>query len=435
MVLDTPQRKTGIGTPISGNGKQRDRLLTGSPASPSFFLYTMNSIKGMQAVNEIIISDASTAPTLPTILANRISDSFRVAWVDSRTHEIKSRSIGFNINPSQEEILVAAPPSLQTMREMPRLTSLGFDEAVVWSEHSVSSPLLRHLSLQKLPLGSPIIQITTTSIDPKHRYSLAQQIDGDVVISWIGNRADCRVLSQRLKHNGTKLGGETRIDTTDGYHRYVSMCRLISGNHVIVWTDGAPLGGDGVRFRIRKNDGTFVTTETGASMVGRDGNATTFTDIDGGRFVITALVPLGRSALGVETHSIECKVFDESGNKVSEVFIDVPRDTHCSDIQVAPLTNGRFALAWIEKNATTVHSVPTVKSGIFSAISSLLVDRNVEISQGLAEDRFGLCIETAVRPSGEQVAFSWVDKRANGGRSEYSIRAIVRPVIATGGFQ
>jgi hypothetical protein len=395
----------------------------------------MNSIKGMQAMNEIIISDASAAPTLPTILTNRISDSFQVAWVDSRTHEIKSRSIGFNINPSQEVVLVAAPPNLQTMREMPRLISLGFDEAVVWSEHSVSSPMLRHLLLQKLPLGNPIIQITTTSIDPKHRYSLAQQIDGDVVISWLGSRADCRVLAQRLKRDGKKLGGETRIDSTDGFHRYVSMCRLMSGNNVIAWTNGDPLGADGVRFRIRKNDGTFITSETNASIVGRDGNATTFIDIDGGRFIIAAIVPLGRSVLGVETHCIQCKVFEESGNKVSEVFIDVPRDTHCADIQVAPLKNGRFAVAWIEKNATTVHAVPTVKSGIFSVTTSLLVDQKLEISQGSAYDRFGLCIEASVRPSAEQVAFSWVDKRANGGRSEYSIRAIVRPVIATGGFQ
>ena len=107
----------------------------------------------------------------------------------------------------------------------------------------------------------PEVQVNTTTLDDQFRSDIVALSDNSFVIVWNSLNQDgggWGVYGQRIANNGTKLGGEFRINTTTASDQNnVRLAALEDGGFVAVWDsavqDGSGSGVYGQRFSIAGN--------------------------------------------------------------------------------------------------------------------------------------------------------------------------------------
>lgn len=356
-------------------------------------------------VDEISINTTTAGDQDQPGVAALAGTQFAVVWTDHGTGNIKCRLLGVNAAPTSDEFTVNFPAPPGTKRRLPAVIETGPGLAVAWIEELPgAAPQLKLRTLNQDTLSGPESQVSTAEIEPLIRPALARLPDGGFIIVWADARPDERIRAQRYDIDGVKNGAEFRANTFPGLHRVPMVASLTNGNIVIGWRARtvSPLL---VRLQVFGATGGAVGAEvtttlniTEAAMIA----------LDGGRFAIASV----RSALdgepGFDTTVPKLTVFEASGASAN---INFPA-TSAGRIQsswpaLAPLSGGRFLLAWTQVNVDNPAAGTNVAARIFSVQGP--VGQVVQVNTLTGGQRFSLSAAAAPGPSGDTAFFAWAD--------------------------
>ncbi|MBT2545811.1 hypothetical protein J7E99_35360 [Streptomyces sp. ISL-44] len=364
------------------------------------------------------------------------SSLFTAVWADDGDAGIKGQRVNAAGAKVGSEFLVAetTPPGGNTNRRWPFLDSVGPNTFAAWIEQPFNLPpptpavVLRRF-FDGQPSG-PTAQVNTDSIDPDFPPTVTRMIDGGCLVTWTGAGEQKRIRAQRFSPEGQKTGPEIAVNTTAAFHRDAAVTLLSSGDYVIAWTNGEPVGGGGLVYRVFAFDGTPRTGEVRANVSGFAGRSA-LTALDNGRFVVAHVKATVPSDLGVLQTTAVASVFDadRDGDVIISASAGSPKHFHRSSPALTALPGGRFVLAWVEKSADTFTTVPTVMAQLCSD-SQLEIGPKVQVSSGTDGNRFHLSAAAAFGNGAQDSAFlSWADM-ADGG--DTTIRGRVLAVAPDG---
>jgi hypothetical protein len=205
---------------------------------------------------------------------------------------------------------------------------------------------------------------------------------------------------------------------------------LTNGNFVIAWRARLP-GPLLVHLQIFDTDGPVGAEQTTTLDV----TEVAMIALDSGRFVIADV----RSALdgeaGFDTTIAQLNVFEANGAFANLHFSATSAGRiRSSWPTLAPLSGGRFLLAWTEVNVDNIAAGTNVMARIFSASQGAL-GQVIQVNTQTGGQRFSLSAAATGNPTVETAFFTWADDSNTG--SDHSGRAIQgRPLTipASGGF-
>ncbi|MFC5661462.1 hypothetical protein ACFP3U_00545 [Kitasatospora misakiensis] len=347
---------------------------------------------------------------------------FTALWADDADAGIKGQRVNTAGAKTGEEFLVsvAAPADGNTNRQWPFLDSVGTSSFAAWIEQPFNIPppfpgvVLRRF-LDGKPSG-PTVPVSTDPVDRRFPPTVTRMIDGGCLVTWTDEGPEQRIRAQRFTPDGQKAGAEITANTTAGFHTDAAVTLLSTGDYVIAWTNGDPVGGGGLVYRVFGFDGTPLTGELHPNLTGFTGR-TALTALDNGRFVAAHIRSAGQSDLGVPQTTISASIIESlAGTVFVKASAGTPQHVNRSAPALTALPGGRFVLAWVEKSADTFQTVPTVMAQLCSD-SELEIGPPVPVSSGtdIKSNRFHLSA-AAVFGNGnpDSVFLSWADM-ADGG--------------------
>ncbi|MDT9700948.1 hypothetical protein [Streptomyces sp. P17] len=363
---------------------------------------------------------------------------FTAVWADGGDAGIKGRHVNTTGTTVGPEFVVSDTPSgNNTNRQWPFADSIGSATFAAWIEQPFNLPpptprvMLRRLTGGQQPAGPPV-QVSTDSIEPAFPPTVTRMIDGGCLVTWTGSGEQKRIRAQRFGPDGQRQGAEIAVNTSSAFHTDATATLLSNGDFVIAWTNGDPVGGGGLRYRVFGFDGTPRTDEirpniTGFGRLGRS----VLTALDNGRFVAAHIDATVQSDLGVLQTTAVASVLDpvNGGGAITSAFAGSPKHFHRTAPALTALPGGRFVLAWVEKSADTFDTVPTVMAQLCSD-SELEIGPKVQASSGAAKNRFNLSAAAVFGSDTPQKVFlSWTSMAADG---DTSIRGCVLTADADG---
>jgi hypothetical protein len=298
--------------------------------------------------------------------------------------------------------------TLAPSHEAPRsFSSPGF--VVAWTESQ--NVLLQRFSRDGARSGA-VIQANTTQVDPRPP-AIASLTDGNFVVSWGDARAFVAVRAQVFGANGTKIGTEFAVNTSEGVHFQPVITELDDAGFVIAWQGGPNFGSTFGRFQVFNPNGTKSGgEETPRHGIGSGPNTITFIPSSrGGRF---ASVRLGSAGSG-EGNILAAESFGPDPILNSGTNITHKDDqTISSSPAVRALPNGGLVVTWTERKVPTTgifgqHIKAMLLTGKFEVLSpAIQIDAAPPSAQDLP------CVTPILGESGDFVlAFAWIDASAS----------------------
>ena len=314
---------------------------------------------------------------------------------------------------------------------MPAIVETIFGFVVAWTEQAPGgSPQLKLRTFDQDTLSGPESQVSSAEVEALVRPAMAPLPDGGFVLVWADKRADERIRAQRFGVDGEKVGPEFRANTLAGLHQNPMAACLTNGNIVIGWRARLP-GPLLAHLQIFNADGPVGGEQTTALDITQAAMA----PLDSGRFVIVHV----RNALdgepGFETSVAQASVFEASGAFSGTSFPATAGRIQTEWPTVAPLSGGRFVMAWTQVNIDAVEAGSHVMARLFSQTGGAIGNAvQVDTSTGRRE-RFSLRAATTAGPDGETLFATWADI-GQGVVDDPSVRAVRgRPLpIPAGGF-
>jgi hypothetical protein len=356
---------------------------------------------------------------------------FAVVWTDHATGNVKGQLLGINAVPSDNEFTVNFPGTPGTKRQLPAIIETRNGLVVAWIEQPPGAAAqVKIRTFDRDTFSGPESQVSSAEVEPLIRPALAKLPDGGFVVVWADKREDQRIRAQRYDIEGVKNGAEFRANTVPGLHRVPMVAALTNGNFVIAWRARLP-GPLLVHLQIFDTDGPVGAEQTTTLDV----TEVAMIALDSGRFVIADV----RSALdgeaGFDTTIAQLNVFEANGAFANLHFSATSAGRiRSSWPTLAPLSGGRFLLAWTEVNVDNVASGTNVMARIFSASQGAL-GQVIQVNTQTGGQRFSLSAAATGNPTVETAFFTWADDSNTG--SDHSGRAIQgRPLTipASGGF-
>jgi hypothetical protein len=379
-------------------------------------------------MDEVLINKTTTGDQdQPGVAAFR-GTQVVVVWADRGTGNIKGRLFGVNGVASGNEFSVNLPGTVGTKRQLPAVVETGQGFAVAWIEQaSGGQPQVKLRTFDQDSLSGPESQVSSAEVEPLIRPAMARLADGGFVIVWADKRADQRIRAQRFGFDGAKSGAEFRANTAPGLHRFPVVAALTNGNIVIAWRARLP-GPLLVHLQIFGANGPVGAEQTTALDV----TEIAMTSLDNGRFVIAHV----RSALdgeaGFDTTVPQVSLFEANGTLSNLRFPATgPARIQSSWPTLAPLSGGRFLVAWTQVNVDNAAAGTNVMARIFSSKGPLGQVTQVNTLRG--GQRFSLAAAIASGPTGDIAFPVWVDdSKAGADKSGRAIEGRSIPVPAAG---
>jgi len=397
-------------------------------------------------MSEIVVNTTTAGVQHQPATAALGNTHFFVVWEDGSDLTIKGQIIQANGNKSGGEFVISTTPTGENTKvQLPTIASSGPGPIVAWIEDALNPPGPRpHVKLQKFDRDGNKrggqIQVSTTDVDPNHRPALTGTIDGGFLVSWVDARRDQRIRARRFDFDGSPEGDEFKVNTTDGFHEAPIVARLDNGNHVIAWrSDPSPAGGGALIFRIFDLEGSPVVGETRPNVVDGFRGAKAMTILPNGRFVIAHVMGLPLSDLGEPRGVVHANVFEPDGTSASiPIFATSGQEINCSSPTLAPLSGGRFLLAWTQKRADTFETTPSVRARVFAVGQGEPVGQEVGVNTTTPDERFSVFRVSAatIFVPGEREAgyVAWADNRRKGeDTSDFAVRGRELPILPSGG--
>ena len=338
----------------------------------------------------------------PSVVGFR-GTQFVAVWEDHSGETIKGRLFGVNGAPSDAEFLVNIPGKPGTKRQLPRVVETDQGFAVAWIERPPTG--LAQLKLRTFDqdtLSGPESVVSTAEPELLIRPAMTRLSDGGFAIVWADKRANERIRLQRFGIDGTKNGSELRANTTAGLHREPMVAGLTNGNIAVGWR-ARITGPLHLRLQIFDAKGPAGGEQipnieiTGANMA----------PLDSGQFAIAHIRNAGDGEPGFETTVTQASIF-EAGGSFARRFpgTSAPRIVS-SWPAIAPLSGGRFLVAWTEVNVDKPAAGTNVGARIVSAQGPL--GQAIRVNTQTGGNRFSLSAATTSGPEGDTAFFVWND--------------------------
>jgi len=378
-------------------------------------------------MDEFLINRTTTGDQEQPGVAGLQGTQFVTVWADRGTQDIKARLFGVNGASSSGEFNVNFPQSPGTKRQLPAVIETGNGFAVAWIETLPGArPQLKLRTFDADTLSGPESQLSTAEVEPLIRPAMARLTDGGFVVVWADLRANERVRAQRFAIDGTPSGAQFRANTAPGLHRFPMAAGLSNGNIVIGWRARLP-GPLLVHLQMFNAKGPVGSEQT----TNLDVTETAMVPLDTGQFVIAHV----RSALdgetGFDTTIAQANLFQANGTFVSRFPATSGQGIQSSWPTLAPLSGGRFLLAWTQSSTASIPAGTNVHARIFTAKGPLGQVMQVNTLRG--GQRFSLAAAVTSGPAGDTAFLVWADdSKAGSDASGRAIEGRVLPIPAAG---
>jgi large repetitive protein len=383
-------------------------------------------------MNEVLIN-ARTSPLPPAIAGNGGSD-FVVVWNDIGGVNLKGQIFGadgttggsaFPINTTTEgtHFLPAAA--------MLSGFSPGF--VVAWI---AAGPAGRNVLAQRFdPNGTKRggeIRVNSADVNTEHPPVIVRLTDLNFVVSWGSARLDEGIRARIFKPDGRTVGQEFGVNTSQGVHFAPIGTELDDGGFVIAWQGGPSFGRTFPRFQTFQPDGSKSGSETAPNLSGfHDEMAITFLsappDSEPGHFAIAYI-----AGTGGEEKLLIASLFGPDGVLKNSTNITHNDDQSiASQVAMRALPNQRLVVTWTEKFVAHVgdRDEENVMAKILfedSAAGVLLPStKNIQVNAPPPGNQNRPCVATLLTDGGREVtAIAWIDDSVSGaGASSRAVKA------------
>ena len=387
----------------------------------------MPSVRG-EMMDEFLINTATAGDQDQPAVAGFGGTQFVAVWADRASGNIKGQLFGVNGAKSSSEFAVNFPGTVGTKRTLPAVIETDTGFVVAWIEQAPSAvPQLKLRTFDADSLSGPESQISSAEVEPLIRPALARLPAGAFVVVWADKRANERIRAQRFAVDGTKEGPEFRANTVPGLHRVPMVAALTNGNIGIAWRARLP-GPLLVHLPLFNATGPVGAEQTTALDI----TEAAIVALDSGRFVITHV----RSALdgetGFDTTIAQSSVFEPSG-VFAKIKLAATTGTRIQSSwpTLAPLSGGRFLLAWTQSSTGKAAAGTNVMARMFSAKGA--IGKAVQVNTLKGGQRFSLAAAATTGPAGDTAFFAWADdSKAGADKAGRAIEGRVLPIPAAG---
>jgi len=379
-------------------------------------------------MDEILINKTTTGDQEQPGVAGFRGTQVVVVWADRASADIKGRLFGVNGVPSGSEFTVNLPQKPGTKRQLPTVIETGQGFAVAWIEQLPGGqPQVKLRTFDQDSLSGPESQVSSAEVELLIRPAMARLANGGFVLVWADKRQDQRIRAQRFAFDGTKSGIEFRANTVPGLHRVPMVAALTNGNIVIGWRARLP-GPLLVHLQIFGASGPVGGEQTTTLDI----TEAAMTALDSGRFVIAHVRSAGDGEAGFDTTVAQVSLFEANGTFSNLRFpaTSAPRILS-SWPTLAPLSGGRFLLAWTAVNVDNAAAGINVEARIFSSQGPL--GKVIQVNTLTGGQRFSVSAAIASGPAGDIAFPVWVDdSKAGPDKSGRAIEGRALPIPAAG---
>lgn len=208
------------------------------------------------------------------------------------------------------------------------------------------------------------VRINTTTTGAQDGPTVTGLADGGYLAVWEGNGAGdgSGIFAQRFAANGTKVGGETRINTTTANEQTDAVVTALkNGGYIVTWHT-APLDNDGNEDSSAPGDIHAQLFSATGAKVGEEArvNTTTLGNQEEARVAALAdggyIVVWNGNGVG-DADGIFAQRFNASGAKVGgETRINTTTSGNQEFASVAALGDGGYVITWESYDANGINS-------------------------------------------------------------------------------
>ena len=354
-------------------------------------------------MDEILVNQTTAGSQDQPSVAGFRGTQFVAVWEDNGTNSIKGRLFGANGAPTSNEFMVNFPGEPGSKRQLPQVIETGQGFAVTWNEQAPGAPFQVQLrTFDQDSLSGPQSQVSTAETERFIRPAMTRLPDGGFAVAWADKREGERIRVQRFGFDGTKNGVEFRANTTPGLHRVPMIASLTNGNLVVGWRAriSGPLH---LRMQIFDANGPVG----GEQIPNIEITEAAMAPLDSGQFVMAHVRSASDSEPGFETTVTQANVFEANGAFARRFpATSAPRILSAWPT-IAPLSGGRFLVAWTEVNVDNPVAGTNVGARILSSQGAL--GQAIRVNTRTGGNRFSLSAATASGPSGDTAFLAWDD--------------------------
>ena len=205
--------------------------------------------------------------------------------------------------------------------------------------------------------------------------------DGRFAVAWEdtsetgGDTSSAAIRAQLFNADGSRFGGEFLVNTTTASLQYQpSIAKLANGRFAVTWTDLSGTGGDtsgaAIRGQVFNADGSragaefLVNTATDAFQ-----DISVMAPLTDGRFVV-AWSDVSGTGGDTSSWAVRAQVFNSSGSKSGgEILVNTSTAGAQLDPSIAGLSDGRFVAAW-QDEPVGVDTDGDIRAQIFNSNGS-----------------------------------------------------------------
>jgi hypothetical protein len=381
-----------------------------------------------------VLINPTTSPLPPVIARNGGSD-FVVVWTDVGDADIRGRVLLATGATSGDEFAVNT--TTEGRHSLPAaaagVVDFGPGFVVVWIAETPHNVLLQRFAANGTKVGGEV-RVSTTDVNRDQRPAVARLVDSNVVVSWVSAHVDEGIHARIFRPDGTALGPEFRVNTSDGVHLGpLSIAPLQNNSFVIAWRGGRSFASTRAHLQIFDPTGAKVGPEKEPNFVGFTGDmALTFVDTqqlsaEPGHFLMARTSSTG----GDEERLVIASAFGPDGDLQGEFNVThLSEQSIASDVAIAALPGQRFAVAWTDRKVPHVGDTSgnNIKAMLCSEQSSILPSP-IQVSTTTDGDQTSPSVTASVGELGERIAFAWVDDSVSGSGS--SSRAVKARVLSS----
>lgn len=324
-------------------------------------------------------------------------------WEDHGTDAIKGRLFGVNSVPTGNEFMVNFPGVPGTKRGLPKVIETAQGFAVVWIETLPGAqPQLKLRPFDQDSLSGPESQVTTAAIERLIWPTMTRLTDTGFAAAWADQRQAERIRVRRFAFDGTPNGTDFRANTAPGLHRVPMIAGLTNGNIVVGWR-ARTTGALHLRLQILNAKGAVGTEQIPNIEITEAAIAA----LDSGQFVVVHIRNAGDSEPGFETTVTQASVFNANGTFARRFAATSAPRILSRWPNVAPLSGGRFLVAWTEENVDNPAAGTNIGARVCSAQGAL--GKAIQVNTVTGGNRFSLSATTMAAPAGEMAFLAWND--------------------------
>jgi hypothetical protein len=380
-------------------------------------------------MDEFTLNSTTTGDQDQPSVAGLRGTQFVAVWRDASTQDIRGRLFGVNGVASSPEFSIALPQATGTKRQLPTVIETSFGFAVAWIEQLPGAvPQLKVRSFDADTLSGEETQASSAEVEPLVRPALAHLSDGGFVVVWADKRRDERIRAQRYGLDTMKSGAEFRANTLPELHRFPMAAGLTNGNFIVGWRSrsAAPLL---AHFQMFNPTGAPIGGEQTTTL---DVTETAMTPLDTGRFVIAHIRQPFDGETGFDTTFPQASLFEANGTPTNLRFTGTSAQRiQSSSLAIAPVSGGRFLLAWSQTNTDNAAAGSNVEARLFTSAGAL--GNVAQVNTRTGGNRFSVAAAVTSGPDGDTAVLVWVDDSRTGSDTEgRAIQGRVVPVAAAG---